>query len=242
MPTVEIAVHRFDQEGEHGEAPQATGLPPREDPFHPAIPRLVVGTLAHLAPEHRNTERPLPRDYSWAPRRLPPPTSTGHPTPAPVYGPTSPPRLSEAGAGSTAAPSRAYQVCTAPAVGGAWAQWTSRGHAVRTRLPHWARSGSWRSARPRARRIRCARPVWRPWTQCWYTAEPSLTKIPAPCALDASKAAWLRLACPLNKATVGLTITHPPPRQDPVLRPAGLVNIVDGCPAGPAPPWPRHRG
>lgn len=56
MPSIDGAAHRFYQDGERGEAPKATGLPPRETPLHPASPRLVVGALPHLAPEHGNTE------------------------------------------------------------------------------------------------------------------------------------------------------------------------------------------
>jgi hypothetical protein len=103
---------------------------------------------------------------------------------------------------------RAYQVWTSPLVGGAVAQETSRCNSVFTRRPNQASSGFCRSASPRARRIKWARHVCRPWSQWWYTPYPSLTKIPAQRSTRASKAALLRLACTLNKATVGLTITH----------------------------------
>jgi hypothetical protein len=45
MPSVEVAAHRFYQDGERGDLLQSAGIPPREDPFHPAILLLVVGTL-----------------------------------------------------------------------------------------------------------------------------------------------------------------------------------------------------
>ena len=77
-----------------------------------------------------------------------------------------------------------------------------------TRQPNQAGSGSCRSYRPRARRIRWARHGCRPWTHYGYTVYPLLPKIPAQEATRASKAAWLRLACTVNNATVVLTITH----------------------------------
>jgi hypothetical protein len=63
MPSVEVAAHRFYQDEERGDLLQSAGLPPREDPFDPAIPLLVVGILPYLAPESRKMECLLRTKY-----------------------------------------------------------------------------------------------------------------------------------------------------------------------------------
>jgi hypothetical protein len=50
MVAVEVTRNRFDQNREGGLTPQATRLPHRKDPLHPAVAFSIVGPLHHLAP------------------------------------------------------------------------------------------------------------------------------------------------------------------------------------------------
>ena len=58
MLAIEVTRDRVHQDGERGEAPQATRLPHREDSLDPAIALLVIAALQQFPPEHREAEGP----------------------------------------------------------------------------------------------------------------------------------------------------------------------------------------
>jgi hypothetical protein len=59
MLAVEVAGDRFYQHRERGKLAEATGLPYREDPFHPAITFVTVGAMHHLAPSVASIPRAI---------------------------------------------------------------------------------------------------------------------------------------------------------------------------------------
>ena len=197
-------------------------LPPSDPPARCRSPGASCARAPHDG-------APAPRDYSWAPLRLPPQTSTGRPVSVPVYGPTFPPRLSGGPVLVEELHSRAYQVCTAPAVGGAWAQWTIAA-ILSCPGPGLASSGSWRPPGPapvgsdapggfRARgtivdtRHRQRSPESRP--------------------MGAQRLGGRVAPARLHLEQRHRGVDHPPqPRQRAVPIPAGLVNVTDGCPPG----------
>jgi hypothetical protein len=163
---VEGAGDRMDQDRKCGDGSQATRFSQREAPLYPAVALGMVCALHHPAPEHREPECSLGPVI----RGIDPCSATNvHKASISRFSvraslPASSCRYRDRPISWTM---RAYQICTALAVGGACAQCTDYCNSASTRRPNHASSESFRLARPRARRIRWARQVCRPWTHCW---------------------------------------------------------------------------
>ena len=169
MLAVEVAGDGFHQDREGwsclggGTSPAARGsAPPSDRPSHCRCP----ASASARAPQ---SGVPSPPGYSWVPPLPPPRMSTGRPALDPASGPTFLPH--PAAAILVDQMDHAVHTRSAPLRWSA-APWPSAPSVATrscTRRPNQASPGSFRSDRPRARRIRCARQVCRPCTQCQYT-------------------------------------------------------------------------